>query len=100
MTTLPLFDIRPGPDGRETIRPHFAEPEDVPRLTAQNAAILARLRQGPATARDLIDIALNYRARISEIRAWLKTHENLTIQARRLTGGMFVYRLTAWRPNE
>ena len=39
-----------------------------PRLSRQERAILARLEQGPATNRELADIALKYTSRISVIR--------------------------------
>ncbi len=42
---------------------------DVQRLTGQNALILARLRQGPATAAELAQISLKYTSRISDLRA-------------------------------
>lgn len=42
--------------------------EDRARFNAQALAIIARLKVGPATALDLMGIALNYRARISELR--------------------------------
>lgn len=38
------------------------------RRKGQAAAILARLREGPATNVDLAGLALNYRARISDLR--------------------------------
>lgn len=38
------------------------------RLTGQNAAILARLRQGTATNYELAALSLKYTARISELR--------------------------------
>ena len=39
--------------------PHVAEDER-PRLTGQNAAVLERLRRGPATNRELAGISLKY----------------------------------------
>lgn len=44
-------------------------PEAKPRVINQSQQILERLRRGPATARELAGIALNYRARISDLRA-------------------------------
>jgi hypothetical protein len=38
------------------------------RLSNQTERIVERLREGPATARQLLAIALNYRARISDAR--------------------------------
>ena len=43
-------------------------PADVKRLTGQNAAVLARLRAGPATNAELAAIALKYTSRISDLR--------------------------------
>ncbi|NLX57310.1 MAG: hypothetical protein GXY58_19545 [Planctomycetaceae bacterium] len=40
-----------------------------PRLTGQNAAILERLKRGPATNRELAAISLKYTSRISDLRA-------------------------------
>lgn len=42
---------------------------DVARLTGQNAAILARLQQGPATTDELSRYARKYTSRLSDIRA-------------------------------
>jgi len=43
--------------------------KDLVRLSAQNTAILNRLRQGPATNAELAGIALKYTGRISDLRA-------------------------------
>jgi hypothetical protein len=42
---------------------------DRPRLSGQNARILARLRKGPATNAELAEISLKYTSRISDLRA-------------------------------
>jgi hypothetical protein len=42
---------------------------DEPRLSGQNAAILERLKQGPATNVELAGISLKYTSRISDLRA-------------------------------
>ncbi len=42
---------------------------DRKRFNEQAVAVLARLQAGPATALELAAVALNYRARISELRA-------------------------------
>jgi hypothetical protein len=47
---------------------HVTEPVEVRRLAGQISRILARLKEGPATARELSDISLNYRARLSDLR--------------------------------
>ena len=76
---------------REAIRPHFADPEDTPRLTGQNAAILARLREGPAHNHELAQIALKYTSRISDIRSWLENNTGETITCERMQGGVTRY---------
>ena len=69
--------------------PHV-HPDAVPRLAGQNAAILERLRAGPATNRELAGMALNYRARISDLRAL--GHEILCVDQDHKSGLAF-YRL-------
>ncbi len=62
-------------------------PSDVVRLSDQHHAILARLRQGPATGPQLAAIAIRYSARLNELKAlhpWLK---------RPIGGGQWEYRL-------
>ena len=91
--------FRPSADGRSAqlapveIWPHFADPEDAPRLTKQNAAILAILRLGPASNTELVAIALNYRARISEVREWLEHNTGETIRCIRGKGGLNWYKI-------
>jgi hypothetical protein len=70
-----------------------ADPRDVPRLTGQNAAILARLRRGPATSGELAALSLKYTGRISDLRA-----AGYTIDAKRLAGGGSRYTLTGGPP--
>lgn len=65
MTQLTLFDT---PRSIPPIDPHV-EAIEAPRLRGQNAAILERLQSGPATNRELAGLSLNYRARISDLRA-------------------------------
>ena len=62
--------------------------DDRTRLTGQNAAILARLRQGPATNDELIGISRKYTSRISDLRA-----HGHRIVCERLAGGLTRYRL-------
>jgi len=61
---------------------------DVPRLTGQNAAILARLQRGPATNRELAEISLKYTSRTSDLRA-----AGYRIACVRGPGGLSVYTL-------
>jgi hypothetical protein len=44
-------------------------PADRPRLSGQNAVILARLRQGTTSNVELADISLKYTSRLSDLRA-------------------------------
>ena len=59
-----------------------------PRLTGQNEAILARLRRGSVTNKELSKIALKYTSRISDLR-----EHGYTIDCRRGKGGMHTYKL-------
>lgn len=64
-------------------------PADKPRLSGQNAAILARLSIGSATNDELIRISRKYTSRISDLRA-----HGYTITCERLIGGLTLYSLT------
>ena len=44
-------------------------PEEAPRLSKQCREILERLKQGPATNRDLAGLSLKYTSRVSDLRA-------------------------------
>lgn len=63
---------------------------DVPRLTGQNAAILARLKAGPATNAELAAISLKYTSRVSDIRA-----AGFVVRSTRIDGGTWRYWLEA-----
>lgn len=53
-TALPLFDERPEPAAViPAADPHVRE-ADKPRLSGNNAAVLARLKEGPATTLELM----------------------------------------------
>lgn len=67
--------------------PHVSA-DDRPRLTGQNAAILERLRRGPATNRDLAEISLKYTSRVSDLRA-----AGYRIACERRPGGLSIYTL-------
>ena len=84
---LSLFDPVPRPRPLVPRDPHVAA-QDITRLTGQNAAILRRLRAGPATNDELIGISRKYTSRISDLRA-----AGFVIEATRLGGGLFEYRL-------
>lgn len=72
----------------EPVTPIAAPPEDRQRLGGQNAAILERLRKGPASNAELAALSLKYTARISDLRA-----AGHRIASRRVSGGTFVYTL-------
>ena len=64
------------------------EPQDRPRLTGQNGAILERLRSGPATNQELAGISLKYTSRVSDLRK-----AGYTVACERQTGGLTRYTL-------
>lgn len=69
---------------------------EAPRLSRQCAAILALLRQGPATNRQLADLSLKYTSRISEVRAALKPHgETVIVLERNRETGLVLYGLAS-----
>ncbi|MCE5277177.1 MAG: hypothetical protein ABFD92_16740 [Planctomycetaceae bacterium] len=72
------------------IEPHVADAADKARLTDQNARVLERLRQGPATGVELAAISLKYTSRVSEVRAYL-ARCGMTVVCRRHQGGQSVY---------
>ena len=51
---------------------HVTDVAEQKRLSHQSARILARLEAGPATNRELAEIALKYTSRLSDLRAYLK----------------------------
>jgi hypothetical protein len=63
MTQPDLFSARPVVLASPTL-----ERRERRRLSKQNAEILARLQRGSASNSELAEMALNYRARISELR--------------------------------
>ena len=67
MTQQHLFFDVPPPHTITGDRGPLMEVE-APRLNRQCMEILARLQQGRASNRELSQIALNYRARVSELR--------------------------------
>lgn len=64
-------------------------PGDEPRLTGQNAAILERLKAGPATNAQLARLSLKYTSRISDLRK-----HGYDIECDRGLKGVNTYRLT------
>ncbi len=63
-------------------------PDDVSRLSEKQRLVLARLRSGPATNRELNDICFSYRQRLSELR-----DAGHRIDCERGEEGLAVYRL-------
>ncbi len=70
------------------IPPIICEPADCKRLTGQNAAILARLRLGPATNAELAGLSLKYTSRVSDLR-----RAGYRVRCVRLDGGLTRYEL-------
>lgn len=66
--------------------------EDRQRLSGQNGLILERLKQGPATGPELMRLAgaMNFSARVSNIRAFLKG-SGQTVASKRIEGGVWEY---------
>ncbi len=84
----PVAELRRDLAEIPTTDPNVAAP-DHKRLAGQNLAILNRLRQGPATNRELAGLALKYTSRLSDIRA-----AGFAITCRDDGGGLSTYRLT------
>jgi len=79
-------------DSPRTIPPRDpnATATDRPRLTGQNARLLAMLEQGPTTNREMMLAGLlKYTSRISDLRA-----AGYRIVCEQLGGGVSEYRLT------
>jgi hypothetical protein len=70
------------------VRDRNVSDDDKPRLTGQNAAILERLKYGPATNAQLASLSLKYTARVSDLRA-----AGYTVTCERQPGGVCIYRL-------
>lgn len=84
-----LFDLS-HPDQKPNFPPvdPTVASDDVPRLSAQSAAILARLRQGPATNIELREIAWRYPARVGDLK-----EAGFRITSRKQDGAVWVYTL-------
>lgn len=80
----PVVDQRVAGDERDALKGH-------------NAAVLARLRQGPATGADLerlLGPGSAWRTRVSDVRRWLERRGE-TVRTRRLRPRVYVYFLEA-----
>lgn len=62
--------------------------EEIVRFTGQNQVILDRLRRGPAKNFELAALAINYRARISDLRNY-----GFEIKVEKVSGGTNQYLL-------
>jgi hypothetical protein len=62
--TQPALDFTALP-----IDTHCLHPQEIVRLTGQTARIVARLEEGPASNRELAQLALKYTSRISDAKA-------------------------------
>lgn len=83
-----MTEIKPPPP---LFAAQAASVEDAPRLTGQNAAILARLTRGPVTNAELArDYSLKYTSRLSDLRA-----AGYAIKCDRLKDGLTRYTLEA-----
>ena len=65
-------------------------PEEAPRLSKQCREILERLKQGPATNRELSLMALKYTSRLSDLRA---SGYRIEVIERNHQSGLNVYEL-------
>lgn len=66
--------------------------EAKPRLGGQNAAVLARLREGPATNVELEALAGRVNSRAADVRRWLQKNEGKTIKSEKIDGKKGIYR--------
>ena len=77
-----------------TARDPTVTAEEAPRLSRQCLAILDRLREGPATNRELATISLKYTGRLSEVRRYLHFHgDDVVVVRRDYRSGLTLYAL-------
>lgn len=79
---LELFNV-PVPPADPNVHP-----DDALRLSGQNAAILERLKAGPATNRELYGICLRPSARIYDLK-----QRGYEIKSERIEGGLWMFTL-------
>jgi hypothetical protein len=73
---------------------HCTDPTEQSRLSGQSARILARLEQGPASNRQLAEIALKYTSRLSDVRRYLKARgRSVEVLSRDHASGLTTYGL-------
>jgi hypothetical protein len=71
---------------------------DKTRLKGHNQTVLVRLRQGPATNSELAELlgpGSAWRTRVSDVRLWLERHTGETVEATKVEGGLWSYRIIA-----
>ena len=69
---------------------------DKTRLKGHNAAVLLMLRRGPATNAELAQMlgpGSAWRTRVSDVRLWLERHTGETVEATKVEGGLWSYRI-------
>lgn len=92
MSQPTLFDLKPqqvNPYGRPIELNTTVDDRDRARLSRQCLAILARLRQGPATNGELVQIAQRFGGRLEELR-----RAGFGITTERIGNGVFRYTLS------
>lgn len=92
-SSLPLFDLKSPAPSVQPVDPHVL-PSDVPRLSRNNLAVLARLRQGPATTIELMGPELGGirpSARVFDLIA-----AGAKIKSERVKNGVALYTLTEY----
>ena len=88
MTQGTLFEAQIKPR-IEPVDPHLTD-EEKPRLTRQCIGVLERLRCGPATNKELVQIATRFGARLLDLR---RAGYDIQITARNRETGLTVYAL-------
>lgn len=92
MTQRTLFDDPPSV--AEAFTDAGLTDEARPRLGGQNALVLQRLRQGPATNIELEQASGSKRinSRVADVRRWLKKWEGATVESTAVDVARGVYR--------
>jgi hypothetical protein len=84
----------------EVIQPrdsHVTDADEQKRLSGQTAALIARLRRGPAARADLAKLAPNITARVSDARAHLRPKgESVEVIERNRKTGYTLYAIVDW----
>lgn len=76
---------------------HVTQPAEVKRLSGQNLRIVERLERGPATNRELAEIALKYTSRVHDARQVLRRHgRSIEVVEQDIASGRVVYAIVPW----